>query len=86
MKHPAIFLLAGAALAGCAHPQHLQYDYGRAYMDALTIQADLGRPSVAEAQYPLTGFEGLQMRRLVTEEATDTESGEAEAVEKFEVQ
>jgi len=81
-----LVLAAAAALSGCAHPQHLQYDHGRAYMDALNAQADLGRPSVAGAEYHLTGFEGIQLRVRVTEEATDQESGEAEATKKFEVQ
>ena len=85
MKRLLPLLVGAAALTGCAHPEHLQYDFGRSYMDALTTQADLGRPSVADAAYPLSGFEGIELRMRVTEESTDEESGQAEAVKSFQV-
>ena len=86
------FLLPGLALAssvvaGCQrHPGQLQYDLGRATSSAFAAQADLTRPSVADSAYILTGSEALEMRVRVTEEATDQESGQAEAVKKIQVQ
>jgi len=72
-------LLALAALAaGCASPLHLTYDYGRAYTESIVAQADLTRPSVADAQYPLYGPEAEAIRVRVQDETTDEESGEAE--------
>lgn len=65
----------------CSQPVHMQYDFGRANWEALRIQADLSRPSVAESMYPLSGIEATQLRANVQEAATDTESGEAEAIE-----
>ncbi len=73
-------LAALLLLAGCAQPVHLQYDFGRASSAAFRTQADLGRASVANAQYPLSGEEGLALRQSVVKETTDEESGEAEAV------
>ncbi len=85
VRRSALLLLAGVA-AGCGQPTHLQYDFSRSYMDALTVQADRGRPSVANSQYNLTGFEGILLRYQVTVESTDAESGEVEAVDTFEVE
>lgn len=86
MKRLIPLLLVVAGATGCAHPQHLQYDFGRSYTQVMVMQADLGRPSVAGSEYHLTGFEGIELRQRVSEQATDEESGEAEAVKKFEVQ
>ena len=67
-----------AALAGCASPLHLQYDYGRAYMAAFEKQADLTRPSVADAQYQLYGTEAEAIRIRVREKTTDEEEASSE--------
>ena len=75
----------GLALPGC-HKNHLQYDYGRAFNQAMITQADLNRPSVADSAYPLTGTEGVALRMRVTEVTTDAESGQAESTRKVDVQ
>ena len=78
-------MLGAAALSfattGCTHKAQLQYDFGRASTAALDAQTDLTRPSVADSAYALSGVEGLKVRILATEEAGDTESGNAEAVQ-----
>jgi hypothetical protein len=66
------------ALAGCASPLHLQYDYGRAYTATIVSQADLTRPSVANAQYSLYGTEAEAIRLQVREKTTDEEETAAE--------
>jgi hypothetical protein len=71
-------LLLTLALAGCASPLHLQYDFGRAYTAAIVSQADLTRPSVANAQYPLYGTEAEAIRIQVREKTTDEEKTESE--------
>ena len=87
MIHRVLFaLLPLAALAGCGSPTHLQYDYSRCFTATLATQADLGRSSAADADYPLSGPEGIALRQRVVEEATDTESGEAEFINSFNVQ
>lgn len=68
-----------ALLAGCAQPTHLQYDFGRAYMEAGTTQANLDRPSAARAVYSLSGTEGEQLRKNVEQETTEKKSGKAES-------
>ncbi len=75
-------LAALLLLAGCAQPVHLQYDYGRSNMTAFRTQADLGRQSVANAQYPLSGEEGLALRQSVVKKTTEEKSGKAEQVDK----
>lgn len=65
---------------------HLQYDFGRAYSQAMVTQADLSRPSVADSAFPLTGVEGIELRVRVTEQTTDAESGTAESTKKVGVQ
>lgn len=77
MKLPALLTLAALA-AGCVSPLHLTYDFGRAYTESVLAQADLTRPSVAEAQYALYGQEAANIRLRVQEETTDAESGETE--------
>ena len=66
------------ALAGCASPLHLQYDFGRAYTAAIVSQADLTRPSVANAQYSLYGTEAEAIRIQVREKTTDEEATTSE--------
>ncbi len=63
-------------LAGCA-PLHLTYDYGRAFDQAFTLQADLTRASVASSLYQLYGVEAAEIRIRVQEQTTDEESGAA---------
>lgn len=70
-------VLLAAGLVGCASPLHLQYDYGRAYTAAIVSQADLTRPSVANAQYQLYGTEAEAIRIRVREKTTDEETNEA---------
>ena len=85
MRIPFVALLL-AALTACGHPQTLTYDYGRSFEEAFATQADLTRPSVQNLAYPLSGVEGIALRRLVEEETTDEESGRAETTAKTEVQ
>jgi hypothetical protein len=83
---PGIFLTT-SLMAGCVgHSSQLQYDFGRASSAAFSAQADLNRPSVADSAYILTGVEAVEMRARVTDESTDQESGQAEAVQKIQVQ
>lgn len=73
-------ILAAIAVAasGCASPLHLTYDYGRAYTQVVTTQADLTRSSVSASQYQLYGVEAAQIRIRVQEDSTDAETGDAE--------
>jgi hypothetical protein len=73
------------ATSGCA-AQKLQYDHGRAFQQAIMVQADLTRPSVADSAFALSGIEGLALRETVTKEASDQESGQLEAAKKVDVQ
>ena len=73
-----ILLVACATLGGCASPLHLTYDHGRAYTEAMTSQADLTRPAVANSQYSLYGTEAEAIRILVREHTTDEEKEESE--------
>jgi hypothetical protein len=74
----SLILLLAAVATGCASPAHLTYDYGRAYTAAIVSQADLTRPSVANAQYQLYGTEAEAIRIRVREKTTDEEKAEAE--------
>lgn len=86
MIRPVLAAVALGTLVGCAHPATLQYDHERAYEAAFAMQADRDRASIADEVYELTGTEALDIRMRTTEASTDQESGEAEAVEKFEVE
>jgi hypothetical protein len=55
---------------GCSTPHHLQYDHGRSFADTMAIQADLSRPSVAQAIYSLSGEEALALSQNATESLT----------------
>jgi len=66
-------LICGGLFAGCASPLHLQYDFGRAYTEAVISQADLTRTSVANSTYPLYGVEAESIRIRVQETTTDKE-------------
>jgi hypothetical protein len=69
-----------ACVAGCAQPLHLQYDFGRAYTDSLQIQANLARPSVANAAYAISGTEAILIRENVLKEDVETKSGKVESI------
>jgi hypothetical protein len=73
-------MIALLLFSGCAQPLHLQYDHGRALMEAQKLQADITRPSVAESVYPLTGTEAVKLRQNVETASTEEKSGELEAV------
>lgn len=81
-----LLIASTGLLAACGQPKQLQDNYGEAYRSSMEIQADRGRPTVADAAYPLTGFEGIELRTRVTEESTDEESGEAETTQTVEVE
>jgi hypothetical protein len=74
--------LAAATLAGgCVRPNRMQYDYGRAYSEAYSLQADLTRASVKDNVPVLSGAEGLALRAAVVEETTSAKSGREETIE-----
>ena len=62
-----ICLLAPA----CKAPNHMSYDFGRAYQATFPVQSDLTRESVMSLQHPLGGLEGVEIRLKVTEGTTD---------------
>lgn len=70
-------LACGVLFAGCASPLHLQYDFGRAYTEAVISQADLTRTSVANSMYPLYGVEAEAIRIRVQEKTTDQEDAQS---------
>lgn len=72
-----LMVLAAAGLAACVSPRHLGYDFGRAFTETATLQADLTRPSVAAGAHPLNGREAEAIRTQVRESASDAESGES---------
>lgn len=61
------------ATSGCA-ARHLQYDFGRAYVDTLRMQADLTRPSALTEGYLLYGPEGIRIRVNAQQQTTNTET------------
>lgn len=69
-------------LLGCAQPLHMQYDFGRSYMEAGQLQANLDRPSVAKSVYELSGTESLNLRANVEKATSEEKSGEIEKVDK----
>lgn len=70
-------LLAFAA-TGCSQPDHLSYDFGRAYTATFPVQADLTRTSAAGLDHPLSGVEAQAIRLNVQVESTNEESGESD--------
>ena len=72
----AVLLLASAT--ACGTPNHMQYDFGRASLEAYNTQQDLTRASVADNQHPLTGNEAAAIRLNQRVAITDTESGDSE--------
>lgn len=59
----------------CGQPTHLQYDFGRAYSEALNTQATLDRESVKNDAYPISGEEALAARANALKAASDEEEG-----------
>lgn len=74
-RHLAIVALAAV---GCTSPTHLQYDFGRAYTQSVSAQADLTRPSVADMEHPLGGVEAAAIRLQARKATSDEETGESE--------
>jgi predicted lysophospholipase L1 biosynthesis ABC-type transport system permease subunit len=67
------------ALTGCGQPHHLGPDHGESYRAAFTTQADLTRASAVDDQYPLSGFEAMEIRMRVQEATTDQETATPES-------
>lgn len=67
-----LVVLAAAGVAAC-NPLHLGYDFGRAFVETMRVQADLTRPSVQYAGYSLYGTEAVDIRLGVEKASTDTE-------------
>ena len=63
------------AILACGQPAHMQYDFGRSYHEAASIQATLDRASAANADYELAGIDAMQSREQARKAATDTEKG-----------
>lgn len=74
-----LLLLSLVSLAGCAQPVHLQYDFGRAYTESMQVQANLDRPTAAQANYPLSGTEAILIRANVEKQDAKEKTGKAEA-------
>lgn len=72
MIRTSLALALLALTVACATPAHLQSDHGRAFADAMAIQADLSRPSVAQATYALSGVEALALSEKATESLAAT--------------
>jgi hypothetical protein len=72
----AIGLMVAGSIAGCKPPLHLTYDFGRAYIETLRVQADFTRPSVVGESYYLYGTEGVLIRVNAQNKATREELGQ----------
>jgi len=75
IPHRTALVLALTSLSGCTK-LHLQYDYGRAYVSTLSLQADLTRTSVLDDAYNLSGTEAMAIRMNAQQATTNAESGE----------
>ena len=60
---------------GCGQPAHIQYDYGRAFNEAISTQATRDRASASDDAYAIGGAEALATRENARKAATDTEKG-----------
>ncbi len=80
MKPIRARLMAAGALAllgtACKQPLHLQYDFGRAFVETMRVQADLTRPSVQYQTYSLYGIEAVKIRINVSASTSDKEENE----------
>ncbi|MBN2798452.1 MAG: hypothetical protein JXX28_04830 [Deltaproteobacteria bacterium] len=65
------FLALSVLLTGCTSSAHIAPDYGDAYTQVFTMQADLSRESVSTDNLWLSGTEAEQIRIRVEEAATD---------------
>jgi len=81
MKAQLLLLLSLVPLAGCAQPVHLQYDFGRAYSESMQLQANLDRPTAAQANYPLSGTEAILIRANVEKQDAKEKTGKVEATD-----
>jgi hypothetical protein len=70
--------IAVSLSTGCAARTHLGFDYGESFSSAFTTQADLTRTTIATSEYKLSGTEAANIRILVQEATTDSESGGTE--------
>ncbi len=73
-----LFLAVTFGLSACAQPDHLSYDFGRAYKATFPVQADLTRASANGLDHSLSGVEAQAIRLNVQTESTNEESGESE--------
>lgn len=71
-------LAAVIGLSACAQPDHLSYDFGRAYRATFPVQADLTRASANGLDHSLSGVEAQAIRLNVQTESTNEETGESE--------
>ena len=71
----SIIVAGGLFVVACNEPAHMQRTYAQAYTEAFTTQADLARPSAKDAEYALTGAEGVALRENVAAATTDVEAG-----------
>lgn len=78
MIHRCMIAAAALTLGGCAPKLHLQYDFGRAYVETLRMQSDLTRPSAQAENYTLYGIEGMMIRQNAEKLSTDEESAESQ--------
>ncbi len=72
-----LFLTVALGLSACAQPDHLSYDFGRAYKATFPVQADLTRASANGLDHSLSGVEAQAIRLNVQTESTNEESGES---------
>jgi hypothetical protein len=73
-----LFLAAAFGLSACAQPDHLSYDFGRAYKATFPVQADLTRASADGLDHSLSGVEAQAIRLNVQTESTNEETGESD--------
>lgn len=82
MNRLVILLAAVALSSACKSPLHLSYDYGRAFVETLRVQADLTRPSVQYAGYSIYGVEAAAIRLNVESASTQSEEATGEMSQK----
>jgi hypothetical protein len=79
MRYLSIGAVAGVfgLLVGCKPPLHLTYDFGRAYIETLKVQADFTRLTVVLEAYNLYGVEGVLIRINVQTKTSTEATGSA---------